>query len=604
MIENTIQSFSDQVSLQEINQLKSVKSHNFLLNSKINILTVGAFRKEKGFERILQTAAYLLQKKINFKWIICGDGILFDEINQKILKNKLQENIYCVGFQSDLLKFYSEADIYVQTSYSESFGLATLDALKMGVPVFVSDVDHMSNLLDNGQFGTLIPSDHFFAANLSSRIDDFFQNYHLPRNRYTSLVENSLFVKVDKKLQIITETNNTEQIIQMYNSKILLFISPITTQATGGIQKQLYLQTKELVKNGFEIFVMQRQDLNLKTDTFLMQKWNHVQFKQCIYVSSIDKSYIGQRINGLIFIANGIFHLLSFKKINVTHALQMYSPTLIGVIAKLLFNSKLVVKVTASGEYGEINQLKALPLISIRKYFFKFVDRFLSLTPSMKNELIEFGINQDQISVVPNSVELFDRSELNLVQEFNILYVGRISTEKSLETLLDAVLKLSNVFPSKKINLDLVGRVYPDRNNYQDLLDICKNNKMNNLKINFLGHKDNTSLEYQKAHVFVLSSVSEGMSNSLLEAMSYGIPCIVSDIPANTDLVTENINGLVFELKNSDQLMKQLTRIIIDCFENDFILSHRLGQSAKNLIHQKFSVKSICQEIIKNYNLK
>ncbi len=598
LIENSVPSFADRISLLKINESLVTKNKKFLTDKSLTILSVGSFRKEKGVERIIETAFHLVKKNIKFKWILCGDGILLENFKKKVIQNNLQNNIQCVGFQEKLENFYLEADIFVNTSHTESFGLAINDALKLNLPVFTSNVDHMSTLLGDGKLGSLIPSDKFFSTNLAHEINLFY------RNKPLLPIQSSSLIKAGIERQSPPKTKNTEQWLKLYDSKVLLFISPITTHATGGIQKQLYLQTCELAKCGFKIYILQRHDSCLYTDTELQSKWSHVNFKQCFYFSSLDKSYIGQRINGLLFILHGFFHLLRFKRIDATHALQMYSPTLIGIIAKILFKSKLIVKVTASGEYGEVNQLKVLPFIGIRKYLFKFVDRFLSLTSSMKDELIEFGIKPAQISVVPNSVEIFDRVGADTINQFNILYVGRISTEKSLETLLEATISLANFFPDKKINLELVGRIYPDRNNYEELVQISKLGKKSNLSIHFLGHKNDTASEYKKAHVFVLPSVSEGMSNALLEALSYGIPCLVSDIPANTDLVTENMNGLVFKLKNSEHLFKQLSRLIIDCFENDFVLSRRLSQSAKNLIQTKFSVESVCQEIIKNYDLK
>lgn len=60
---------------------------------------------------------------------------------------------------------------------------------------------------------------------------------------------------------------------------------------------------------------------------------------------------------------------------------------------------------------------------------------------------------------------------------------------------------------------------------------------------------------------FALTSDFEGMSNALLECYSLGIPCVSSDWPGVEDVVTKDVDGLIYKRQNAEDLALQLTRI-------------------------------------------
>jgi len=85
-------------------------------------------------------------------------------------------------------------------------------------------------------------------------------------------------------------------------------------------------------------------------------------------------------------------------------------------------------------------------------------------------------------------------------------------------------------------------------------------------KIKLMGFAENLWEYFILADVFVLPSEGEGLSLSLLEAMAAKTTCIVSDIDANIELITNNVSGLVFDLKNKE---KGLTKSLNRCLEDE-----------------------------------
>jgi glycosyltransferase involved in cell wall biosynthesis len=83
--------------------------------------------------------------------------------------------------------------------------------------------------------------------------------------------------------------------------------------------------------------------------------------------------------------------------------------------------------------------------------------------------------------------------------------------------------------------------------------------------------------------IFVLPSFTEGMSNSLLQAMMFGLPIIVTNVGGSTELIRNEENGLVIPVSSVEQLTEAIVRLL-----NDPRLAIRLGMSAKDFIRRRF----------------
>ena len=95
----------------------------------------------------------------------------------------------------------------------------------------------------------------------------------------------------------------------------------------------------------------------------------------------------------------------------------------------------------------------------------------------------------------------------------------------------------------------------PLKEQYKD-----KVNKMDlNNQIKFHGHQPNPYSMLQLADFFVLPSIGEGVSRASLEALYFGIPCVLRDIDANNELITPGKNGYLF--KSDEEFFDLLRKI-------------------------------------------
>jgi glycosyltransferase involved in cell wall biosynthesis len=94
----------------------------------------------------------------------------------------------------------------------------------------------------------------------------------------------------------------------------------------------------------------------------------------------------------------------------------------------------------------------------------------------------------------------------------------------------------------------------------------------------------------QASDVFALVSSLEGFPCSLIEAMSAGLPSIVSDIPANTQLIEDGTHGLAVPLRNEESIAAGMLRLL-----GDRGLRTRLGMSARSRILENYSSEKVAE---------
>lgn len=161
------------------------------------------------------------------------------------------------------------------------------------------------------------------------------------------------------------------------------------------------------------------------------------------------------------------------------------------------------------------------------------------------------------IHVIPNGIEAdyFKPPATRAGRPLNILFVGRLIRRKGVEYLLEAFSK----FRGKQ---DAILTIAGTGN-----LETALKKQTANLNISgstrYLGDVRGEALlaAYQSAHVFVLPSLNEGMSNALLEAMACALPVIVTDTGGTRELLSGN--GILVKKKSSEEIYQALQRLCL-----------------------------------------
>jgi glycosyltransferase involved in cell wall biosynthesis len=156
-----------------------------------------------------------------------------------------------------------------------------------------------------------------------------------------------------------------------------------------------------------------------------------------------------------------------------------------------------------------------------------------------------------------------------------ILNVGRMVWDKAQEVLLDAFALLGEEFATWRLAILGDGRLEDDLRAQAAKLKIAD-------RVDWHGVVRDPFVFYRTANIFVLPSRVEGTPNALLEAMSCGLPVVVSDgAPGPLELVEDGVTGLVVPVNDASALAVALRRLA-----TDEQLCRRLGEAARARVHE------------------
>ena len=167
---------------------------------------------------------------------------------------------------------------------------------------------------------------------------------------------------------------------------------------------------------------------------------------------------------------------------------------------------------------------------------------------------------QKKVRIMPNSLSKeFIRPVYRGAREKEVVAVGRIDDNKNQRMLIDAFAKVWNEHQDWKLTLYGDGPMMEELQEYVKTLDSAE-------AIAFPGRTNNVADKIARSGIFVLCSDTEGMPNTLLEAMALGIPSISTDCPCGgpKDIIEDSVNGLLVPVRDTEALSKALLKYMDD----------------------------------------
>jgi len=236
---------------------------------------------------------------------------------------------------------------------------------------------------------------------------------------------------------------------------------------------------------------------------------------------------------------------------------------------------------------------------AFRRLCYRMADRVFAVSEELKTEYEDaLGIPADLFEVIRNGVdtELFspnpqvrNKQRLKIGARENSLVVGcvaRLDRVKDHRTLLRGVYLAASA--DIDIRLVLVGEG-PEREGLQRELESMPEIRET---VTFAGRSFDVAEWVGSFDVFVLPSLFEGISNTLLEAMSAGVPVIVTRVGGNVEVIEEGRSGFLFNPGDADTLACLLKQLATDRG-----LRSRMGAEARKRIEGHFRL----EEMMKNY---
>ena len=167
-----------------------------------------------------------------------------------------------------------------------------------------------------------------------------------------------------------------------------------------------------------------------------------------------------------------------------------------------------------------------------------------------------------------------------------MLFVGRLSPEKNLNLLVDAL-------QGTQCHLDIVG----DDGSSDDALALKEKARQNNVDLTFRGTVPNSRLPIlmNEYAIFALTSITEGNPKALLEAMACGMSVVGTDVPGIRDVIQDGMNGLLCS-STPEAVRTGINRLV-----SDGVLREKLGAAARAWIVTHCSLNEILETELHRY---
>ncbi|MDF2472259.1 MAG: hypothetical protein K0R21_41 [Anaerocolumna sp.] len=529
------------------------------LEGKKVIGHVGSFCRQKNHEFLLDVFYELLKLDPNHVLFLIGDGELRGEIKEKIKLLGMEQNVILTGKTLEVANLLQAMDVMVLTSRHEGLPNVVIEWQLAGLPSIVSDkVTPDVKVTDLVEFMPLEAGAKDWAEKINQvKLTD----------RMTIREE----IKDKMRTAGYDIEENAKELKQIYNrlianinqSRKIIFISNFV--GNGGAGRVL-----SLVANYFA-----RQSMDVTICSFLDDQATYEMednIKQILINPSSTLSGIKKwkRIHMLrkLFKNHPDATIISFE----------YFVNMQTLIAALFLKNKVIIS-----ERNDPKQLDRRKHMKIaRDILYRLASVLVCQTADGKNYFPVYIRKKTEI--IPNPVypELPERYTGEKKKE--IVTFARLEPQKNLKMLINAFYLLQREYA------EYVLSIYGDGSEKERLLQYVEDIHLSN-KINFYEFTFDIHDRIRHSTMYVSSSDYEGLSNSMLEAMGMGLPCVVTDCPCGgaRTYIKSYENGILVPVGDALSLYTAMKYMIEHPWEAD-----RMAETAMK-INEELAEEKICR---------
>lgn len=228
--------------------------------------------------------------------------------------------------------------------------------------------------------------------------------------------------------------------------------------------------------------------------------------------------------------------------------------------------------------------------LKIAARFAKFV---VATSTSEFKDVIDFGVESEKIQLIPLPFELKNNLQIPKNSSDGIrklLFVGRIVPNKHLEILIHAlnlVLKKNRNIQLNIVGEEITGKLVGDSGYKQKIINLVNELGITE-NVKFLGWQKDEKLWtiYRNSDLMLCLSTYENFSLPILEAASFGVPIISTDVGVARDIIGDNEGGRIIQLDHN-----QVANAILDYLNNDIIYNNASSFVLER--SKKFSISSV-----------
>lgn len=318
----------------------------------------------------------------------------------------------------------------------------------------------------------------------------------------------------------------------------------------GGVEKHIETIIKYIDKNEFNLFIVCRYN-----------SYFHKRIVQVIKDDKIKIIPIEIKLASLVKVLKNLKKMIKLNEIEIIHTHGIAS-SFIGNIIKS--NSNILI--TTVHGYSNYDRLEKNSLV---KFIFdksetilcRNSDLCIAVSNDIKRYLLKKRVNENKIKVIHHGINYRDSYGIKKVTDNNkikIISLGRLDKVKDYKTLIKAIKECRD--NGYDLNCEIAGSG-EDEKQLRELISSLGLNE--NCKL--LGFINDIDKFLFGGDIYVQSSLIESFGISIIEAMQVGLPVIASNIGGIKDIISNDNDGILFEVGN----YKELSNKIIELIENN-----------------------------------
>jgi serine/alanine adding enzyme len=284
------------------------------------------------------------------------------------------------------------------------------------------------------------------------------------------------------------------------------------------------------------------------------------------------------------------------RNVSIWHG-HDYKSDALGLLLRKFHPMKLV-----STVHGWGVKSKKTPLYhAVDRFSLKSYDRVICVSDKLLAECLTAGVPIGNLCEIDNAIDLSSYENLTAKREARLQFgidadkavvvaVGRLSKEKAFDILIRAFADLLATGLEGSLLITGDG---PERNSLQAQIERlgCQDS------IRLAGHVADPCNVYAAADVFALSSTSEGLPNSLLEAMACGVPIVATAVGAVPNVIIDEVNGLLIQSGDAAPLTLALSRLL-----SNEALQDQFAAAGRQTIEEQYSFERRMQKVAAVYD--
>ena len=359
-----------------------------------------------------------------------------------------------------------------------------------------------------------------------------------------------------------------------------------------------YEQDKNIVERGHRIYVV-------SCKTFGAPSFEMAEGIEIYRVPAIALPVIEYPFPNLMILYSWVVELLRKNKIDIVHIEDgAFITSLLALLVKKLLKKPVVLSMQGfpgfSWFYGNpfVDWMAKIYTLTLGKTVLKTADMVVLSATAYVKDALKLGVPVSRIKVIPRGVDVriynpnterrkAFREKLGLKNdETMILFAGRLVSVKGLKYFVEAAKTLLK--ENKKLKFVVAGDGILRGKYQREAWDFKAN-------IRFIGYRRDMENVMNAADIFVLSSISEGCPNAVIEAGACAKPVVASDVGAVRDIVVNGVTGLIVQPRNVKDLHNAIREIATRL---DKI---QMGKKAMQFVTKRFAWETIASKYEKVY---